>query len=167
MIFQLEFAALENIRVRLEFDEGAVGFLGFAGGFLLQLADLEAGLGKFAVAMAADEEILGEGVDGLGAHAVEAHAELKHLVVVFGAGVDLGHAVHDLAQGNAAAVIAHADAVALELDLHLLAMAHDVFVNGVVHDLLEQHVAAIVRVHPGADAPDVHAGAQPDVLQRG
>jgi hypothetical protein len=49
----------------------------------------------------------------------------------------------------------------------LLAVAHDVFVNRVVHDLLEQDVAAVVGMRAGADAPDIHARAQPDVLQRG
>ena len=56
---------------------------------------------------------------------------------------------------------------AFDLDLDLLAVAHDVFVNRVVHDLLEQDVTAVVGMRAGADASDVHARAQPDVLQRG
>ena len=56
---------------------------------------------------------------------------------------------------------------ALDLDLDLLAVAHDEFVDRVVHDLLEQDVAAVVGMRAVADAPDVHARAQPDVLQRG
>ena len=125
------------------------------------------GLGKLPVAMAAHQERFREGVDRLGADAVEADAELEHVVVVFRAGVDLGNAVHDLAERDAAPEIAHADARAVDLDLDLLAVAHDVFVNRVVHDLLEQDVTAVVGMRAGADAPDVHARAQPDVLQRG
>ena len=165
--FQLEFAALENLRVRFELDERAVGLLRLAGVLFLQFAHLEARLGELAVAMAADVKVFRQRVDRLGPHAVEAHAELKHLVVVLRARVYFGDAVHHLAQGDAAPEIAHGHAVAFNLDLHLLTMAHDVFINGVIHDLLEQHVAAVVRMRAGADAPDIHARAQPDVLQRG
>ena len=94
-------------------------------------------------------------------------AELEHVVIVFRAGVDLGNAVHDFAQRNAAPEIAHGHAVAFDVDLHFLAVAHDEFVNGVIHDFLEQDVAAVVGIAAVADAPDVHARAQPDVLQRG
>ena len=117
--------------------------------------------------MAADEKAFRQRVDRLGADAVEADAELEHLVVVFRAGVDLGNAVHHLAERDAAPEIAHADAVAVDLDVDLPAVAHDELVNRVVHDLLEQYVAAVVRVRAGADAPDIHARAEPDVLQRG
>ncbi len=116
--------------------------------------------------MAAHEKVFGKRVDRLGADAVQADAELKNVVVVFRAGVDFGNAVHDFAERNAAPEIAHADAVVRDLNLHFLAVAHDVFVNRVVHDLLEQNVAAVVGVVAVADAPDIHARAQPDVLQR-
>ena len=106
-------------------------------------------------------------VDGLGADAVEADAELENVVVVFRAGVDFGDAIHDFAQRNAAAEIAHADGVALDVDLHLLAVAHDEFVHGVVNDLLDQDVAAVVAIGAVADAADVHAGAQADVFEGG
>ena len=60
-----------------------------------------------AVAEGLHLEMGGQGVHGLGAHAVEAHRFLEGLAVVLAAGVDLGNHVHDLAQGNAAAVVAH------------------------------------------------------------
>ncbi len=47
-VFEAKFAFLENIRVLLELDEGAVGLLGFAGVFLLELALFEGGFGEFA-----------------------------------------------------------------------------------------------------------------------
>ncbi len=63
---------------------------------------------------------------------------------------------------------AHGHAVAgIEADLDFLAVAHDEFINGIVHDFLEQDVTTVVRVDAGADAPDIHAGAQTDVLQGG
>src|SRR5437867_8688879 len=63
-------------------------------------------------------------------------------------------------------MIAHAHARAVNRDLDLLAEAHDIFVNGVINDLLEQDITAVVVMIAVADAPDVHARAQPDVLQR-
>ena len=119
------------------------------------------------VAVAADQEIPRERVDGLGADAVEADAELEDVVVVFGAGVDFGDAIHHFAQGDAAPEIADGHGVVLDGDLHFLAVAHDEFVNGVINDLLEQDVAAVVVMGAVADAADVHAGAQADVFQRG
>jgi hypothetical protein len=45
-------------------------------------------------------------------------------------------------------------------------MTHDVFVDGVIDDLFQEDITAVVVVGAVADAPDVHARAQPDVLQR-
>src|SRR5262249_19227538 len=109
---------------------------------------------------------LRERVDGLGAHAVEPDAELEDVVIVLGARVNLGHTIDDLAQWNAAAEIAHTDDVVLDVDLNLLAVAHDVFVDGVVDHLLEQDVTAVVVMRAIANTPDVQAGAQPDVFER-
>ena len=117
--------------------------------------------------MAAHEEVLGERVDGLGADAVQADGELENFVVVLGAGVDLGDAVHDFAEGNAPSIIAHGDDVALNADLDLLARTHDEFIDGIVDDLLEEDVAAVIVVGAIPEAPDVHAGAQPDVFEGG
>src|SRR5437660_1073192 len=50
-------------------------------------------------------KFFGQRVHRLGAHTVQADAELEHVIVVFGAGVDLRDAVHHLAQRNAAAEI--------------------------------------------------------------
>src|SRR6185437_8467120 len=162
-IFQLELAVLENPFIRFELDKRAVRLLRLAGVFLLQLADLETRLGEFTVAMAADEKVFRQRIHGLRADAVEADAELKHVVIVFRAGVDLGNAVHDLAERNATPEIAHRHAITVEADVNFLAVAHDEFINGVVHNLLEQDIAAVVGMRARADAPDIHAGAQPDM----
>ena len=135
--------------------------------FAFQPAGFEGGLHEFAAAMAAHQEFPGQGVDGLGADAVEADAELEDVVVVFGAGVDFGDAIHHLAQGDAASEIADGDGVALDVKLHFLAVAHDEFVHRVINDLLDQDVAAVVAVGAVPDAADVHAGAQADVFQGG
>src|SRR6185436_11979896 len=56
--------------------------------------------------------------------------------------------------------------ISLDRELHLLAMAHDVFVDGVIEHLLHQDVTAVVLVRAIADAPDVHARAETDVFER-
>jgi hypothetical protein len=84
---------LEDGRVWLEFNQRAirVGVLAFL--FVLEFALLERGLDELAFAMATDEKIFGERVDGFGANAVQADAELEDVIVVFRAGVDLGDAL--------------------------------------------------------------------------
>ncbi len=166
-VFGLEIRFLENRRVRFELDIRSVRLFGvLALLFVLDFAALETGLDEFPAAIAAHHEHVRERVHRLRADAVEADAELEHVVVVFRAGVDGGHAIHDLAQRDAAAEIAHGHARALDLELDFLAEAHDVFVNGVINDLLEQDVTAVVIVRAVADAANVHARAQADVLQR-
>src|SRR5205823_13683803 len=108
-------------------------------------------------------KFFGQRVHRLGAHTVQADAELEHVVVVFGAGVDLGDAIDHFAQRDAAAKIAHAHFRALDAHLHFLAVAHDVFVNGVVDHLFQQDVAAVVVVRAVAQPSDIHSGPQPDM----
>ncbi len=143
------------------------GSVGLALLFVLEPALLEGRLDEFPAAMAAHHELRGKRVDGLGADAIQADAELEHVVIVFGAGVDLGDAIDDFAQRDAAAEIAHGHGLVLDVDLDLLAGAHDEFVDGVIDHLFEQDIAAVVVMRAVADAADVHARAQPDVLQRG
>ena len=162
---------LEDRAVRQELDERAVALvrvLALAALLALQLALLEQRLGKLAVAHGADVEPVRERVDGLGAHAVHAHGELEALGVELAAGVQLAHAVHDLAERDAAPVVAHAAraAVPVELDLHAPPVAHDELVDRVVDDLLQQHVDAVVVVAAVAGPADVHPEAQPDMLHR-
>ena len=115
--------------------------------------------------LAAHVEIFRERVHRLGADAVQAHAELEHVVVILRARVDLRHAVDHLAQRNAAPEITHLDVRLLDSVLDLLAVAHDVFVDGVIDHLLQQHVAAVIVMRAISDAPDVHARAQTDMFE--
>ena len=162
-----ELRLLEDFRVRREADEGAVGLGGLALLLLLEPALLERRLEELPLPMAADHELLGQRVDRLGADAVEAHAELEHLVVVFRAGVNLADAVNDLAQRDATAEVAHGYGAVGHGDVDLAPVTHDELVNGVINDLLQQHVAAVIVVRPRAYAPDIHAGAEPDVFNAG
>ena len=166
-VLRVEPVTGKALLVREEFDERPVLFAGVAFALLHQQAAGEhRGLGA-AVAEGGDREAGGQGVHRLGAHAVQAHRELEHLGVVLGAGIDHGHALHHLAQWNAAAVVAHpAEAVLTDVDVDALAKAHDVLVDRVVQDLLEQDVDAVVRVGTVAEATDVHARPLADVLQR-
>jgi hypothetical protein len=131
-----------------------------------QFALLEAGPNELPFAVGHHLEVRRECVHGLGADAVQPHRELEDVVVVLAAGVDLADAVHHLAQRDAAAVVAddHLGAVAGDLDLP--ALTHDELVHRVVDDLLEHHVDAVGWVGTIADAADVHACAEADVLQR-
>ncbi len=104
-------------------------------------------------------------VDGLGANAVEPDAELEDVVVVFGTGVDDRDALYYFAEGNAAAVVADDDSIFADFDVDLLATAHDELIDGIVDDLLEQYIYAVVGIGTRAEAADVHAGPQADVLK--
>ena len=44
-------------------------------------------------------------------------------------------------------------------------IAHDVFVDAVVDHLFQKHINAVVGVRTVSHAPDIHAGAQPDMFQ--
>ncbi len=79
--------SLKILRIRLELDERPVRLFRLAGILFLQFADLETRLGEFAIAMAADKKVFRQRIDRLRADAVEADAELEHVVIVFRAGV--------------------------------------------------------------------------------
>src|SRR6266436_544870 len=119
-VFGAEFDFLENLGVGLEADERAIRLAaGFALLFALELALFEGRLDGLAFAEAADKKYLRERVDGFGADAVQADAKLEHVVVILRAGVDLGNAVHDLAEWNSAPEIADGDGLVLDADLDL------------------------------------------------
>ena len=162
----VEGAFAKNDRIGQKLDVCAVGRIGCSALLLLfQLATLKEHFGASAVSVGANDEVGRERVDGLGADAVKPHAELEHIVVVFGASVDDRDALYYLAEGNAAAVIAHLDPLPVNLDVDLLATAHDELINGVVNDLFEQYVNAVVGIGTRAEPADVHAGPQADVLE--
>ena len=132
---------------------------------LLEHALLERRPGELALAEARHGERVRQRVDRLGAHPVQAHAELEHVVIVLRPRVDARDALDDLAQRDAPAVVAHGHFQAVDCQQHLVAVAHDELVDSVVDDLLEQDVHAVVVVAAIADAADVHARAGTDVFE--
>ena len=107
----------------------------------------------------------GEGVHRLGTDAVQAHGELKDLVIVLGARVDDRDAINDLPQRNAAPVIPDDHLSIVELDANRVSVAHDELIHTIVDDFLEQDVDAVVQVAPVAEPANIHAGPKTNVLQ--
>ena len=164
--FVVEVVFAKDVLIGQKLDVRAVGLVGRSALLLLfQFAALKEHFGAPTVAVGADDEVGRKRVDGLGADAVEPHAELEDVVVVFGTGVDDRDALDDFAEGNAAAVVADLDSPLVDLDVDLLATAHDELINGIVDDLLEQYVDAIVGIGTRAEPTDVHAGPQADVFE--
>ena len=160
-VFRDKAERAEQLWVGAKLDQGAVLGVcrGAASAFAL-LAAREDRLGKLPVAHADRAKAFGERVDRFGPHAVESDRELKHLVVVLGAGVDLADRIDQLAQRDTAPVVTHLyRAVGVDLDLDPLTVPHDVLVDAVVDHLLEEHVDAVVEVGTVAQPPDVHAAA--------
>ena len=88
-----------------------------------------------------------QGVDSLDAHAVEPHALFESLGVVFAARVEHAHGFGQLAQGDAAAIVAHGDVARRgEGDLDAFARSHLELVDAVVDGFFQEHVNAVFRV---------------------
>src|ERR1043166_524569 len=102
-----KFNFLENRRVRLEADERSIRFARFSLFLVLELALFEGGFDELPLAKAFDQKLLRQRVDRFRADTVQPDAELKDVVIVFRARIDLRNAVHDFAERNAAAKIAH------------------------------------------------------------
>jgi hypothetical protein len=156
---------MEHLRIGFEDDPRAVGLFGLHHLVVLaQDAPIELGQLQLPFPCALDAEIGTQGVHGLGTYTVQAHALLEGLAVVLGSRVDLAHHVDHLAQGHTTTVIADLHARALDGHVHLLAMAHDEFVDAVVQHLLQQDVDAVVVTAPIAQLADVHTRPQPDMF---
>ena len=168
--FFAEAEILEYGGVGLELHERAVRLWRLERRALLrdEFAELEDGLGEFAVAHAAHAEILGKRVHGFRAHAVHAHGKLERVGVELAACVDLGHAVHHLAERYAASAVAHRDRPRIPVEgyVYALSAAHYEFVHGVVHDLLQEDVYAVFVMRAVRGAADVHSRARADVFER-
>ena len=96
----------EEFRVRLEIDVRAVFLLRVCVHVAHEHAALKGGFVHLAVAVGAGDELAAQGVHGFQAHAVQTHAGGEYGSVVFRAGVEFRHGVHEAAQGNAAPVVA-------------------------------------------------------------
>ena len=94
--------------------------------------------------MAAHQEILRQRIDRFGAHPIKSDAELEHVIVILGAGINLRDAINHLAQRNAAPEIPHRNGSILDRNLHFLAIAHDEFIDRVVDHLFQKDVAAVI-----------------------
>ncbi len=166
---QVKGILLEMRVVGQKLDQGAVLFRGFALILPLQHAFGKHGPGKTALPEGGNRELFGQGIDRLGAHSVEAHGKLKDIGIVFRPGIDHRNAFHQLAQGDAAAEIAHLDPALFAVvdgDNDLLARSHDKFIDRIINHLFEQDIDAVVRMGAVAQPADIHAGPQTDMLQR-
>ena len=147
-VFAEEVVVAEEFAVGDELDEGAAFGLVVGGDAAVggELALGELGTAALPVAEALDAEPGGEGVDGFGTYAVQSHRLLEHLAVVFGAGVELADGLDQLAEGDAATVVADADFAVgeVDVDLDFLAEAGGEFVYRVVDYFFDEHVDAVV-----------------------
>ena len=156
---------LEQLVIGLEIDFGTV-FLVCRGNLeiLDQDALAEFGALDLAVAETLYDKLGGKGVHRLGTHAVHTDGLLEGFGVVLAARIHFRHAVDDLLERDAAAVVAHAAAVVFHVDFNLLARAHGELVNGVVDDFLREDVDTVVGALAVAQLADVHTGAEPNVF---
>ena len=107
----------EDLRIGREADLGAVRARTLPPFFRSSACRVRSRLLELPVAEARDFELRGERVHRLRADAVQADGELEDVVVVLAAGVDLAHALDDLAERNAAAVVAHRRRLRIARDL--------------------------------------------------
>ena len=142
----LEFDRPEAAAELLKTGNPLSSFFSFPFLFAFELALFEGGLDELPFAETLDEKLFGQRVDRFRADAVQPHAELKYIVIIFCARVDLRNAVHDFPQRNPPPKIAHCHRIVLDRNLHLLARAHDEFVNGVINHFLKQDVTAVVTM---------------------
>ena len=157
----------EHVGIGAEGDAGAVLFGGGHYGVVLDQKSLtEKGALAFLVPKGDDLKIGREKVYGFGSHSVEAHGFLEDGGIVFSPGIHHRNAFHDLAQGNAPAVVAYRYGAVLDGDVDALTLPHDKLVDGVVDDLLEQDVDTVVRRGSVSQFADVHPGTQADVFAR-
>ncbi len=106
-----------------------------------------------------------QGIHGLQAHAVQAHALLESLAVIFSSGVEHTDGFHQLPKGNAAPIVAHGNAqMVLHRHFNALAGIHLEFVNAIVNNLFQQHVDAVFGMAAVSKPADVHAGARAHML---
>ena len=109
--------------------------------------------------MTAHQELFRERVDGLCPDAVQAHAELEHVVVVLGAGIDHRDAIDNFTQGNTAPVITDLHFVFEQLDFDFCAIAHNKFINRIIDDLFDHHIDSIIGMRSISKTTDIHTRA--------
>ena len=118
-----------------------------------------------AVAIGDDGEVGREGVDGLDADTVQPDGFLEGLGAELAAGVERGDSLGEVALGDTAPEVAHADGAVGDVDVDAVAGLHAELVDGVVDHFLEQDVDAVVTILTAVRVADVHAGAFTDGLE--
>ena len=96
----------------------------------------EDGFGELAASDGHDAEVFRKGVDSLRAYTVQTDAELEHLIVVLGTGIDDRDAFDDFPEGDTAAKVTHADTVALDVDRDLVSIPHYELIDCIIDDFL-------------------------------
>ena len=164
-MFGTKRAGAENFGIGLEFNQGPVGFIGTIPPVVPDgTAACESGFGETAFAMGTDPKGRGEGIDGFEPDSIESDAELENIIVVLGAGIDLGDAFRHFAEGDAATEIADDDVTIFDIDVDFAAVPHDMLIDGIIDDLFEQDIDAIVVIGPISEATDIHSGSQADMV---
>ena len=132
----------------------------------IEQAALKAGFGVFAIAIGHHAKIDRKRVDRFAAHAVETHAKLENIVVVFGTGIDNRNALDNFAERNTAPIVAHTDAIGVNCHIDFCAKTRNKFIDGIIHHLFEQNVYAVIGISTRTEPPNVHTRAQPNMLKR-
>ena len=140
-----ESIVLEEGSIGLEEDGCAVLVLRCLRHVALKDAFTEDSLACLSVAEALHLEACAQGIHSLEADTVQADTLLESLRVVLAARIEHRDGLHELAQGNASAIVADADAqVILYIYLYALAGTHLELIDAVVDDFLEEHVDAVL-----------------------
>ncbi len=98
-IFFLKTEFFKDFRIWNEFNIGSVWFFGFAFFFMFQIALAENGFNKSAIAMTAHKKMAGEGIDSFSSDPIQSNGKLKHIIIVFGARIDLADTINDFPKG--------------------------------------------------------------------
>ena len=164
-VVHVELEVPEHRAVRCEDHEGSVLLADFLFPVAAhQLSALVPRPGAFAVPEGLDVELLGQGVHGLRADAVQADGLLESLVVELASGVQLACCLDDGVERDASSKVPDGDLPVLDVDDDLLAESCGELVDTVIHDLLEQHIDAVSRIGAVAKSSDVHSRTPADVF---
>ena len=110
----------------------------------------------------------GKGIDSFCAHAIQSDRKLKHIIIIFGAGIDLADAFDHFPKRNAPSKIAAQKLCRLSSSSSIddfFAMLHDEFIDAIVDDFFQHDINAIVGMGSISQTTDVHARTQPDMAQ--
>ena len=100
-----------------------------------------------------------QSIDGLDTDAVQSHAFLKSLGIVFASSIEHRDRLNEFALRNATSVVPYRYAQIVD-NIHFNAISgmHLKLIDGVVDDLLQKHIHAVFRQRAVAQAPDIHTG---------